>query len=440
MIFNEVYIGRTPEIQEMFGLFCESRELYRRHKVTAARKKLSEMEPIIEDFFGFGTFCLDLENDPEINAFTYPVGISLDVDPTEKLYTSDSKGYHFDKKAYLAAISRITTGLFGNDNFTDGEVFAALLHEIGHSFTLRSPLMEAEYDANRAALISQLITQTILGIIFLQPQMIGNAAASAILSTNFYKAFIANMQKIEKRIPFVRCISYQFKKITNFTFRGITNVVDVIFTITGLNYILGKINNYNNTTDLKTIKTSHPNAYARSNERLSDDFATTYGFGEELATILLKFDNRAYVNSGYRKFQDHCPVLNKLYQAQRELAYDYVWALGAHPSSSDRIESVIENMEHDLKKDKSLSEKERKTLEEQLKRTKKLAADTIKGQGEIEKNKDEYLKAMIMLGFKNGSGETDSERDYTDMDGLDKRFKELHEIDMNMDIFGLDFL
>ena len=439
MIFNEVYVGQKPEIQKMCDIMSESRSLYMKKKVTASRKKLIELESLIEDFFGFGTFCIDLMNDPEINACTYPVGVSLDVDPTEALYTTSANGYRFKKEAKLAAISRITTGLFGNPNFTDEEVFAIFLHEVGHSFTFRSPLVEAQFETNKMSIISTIIIEAILSIITLNPVGLINSGQAALFSTNFYKAFSAKLDKLSKKIPILRSIDFQVNKFANFVARGVMDMMDAILTVTGINYLVNKLNNMTNSVAVTAYKNAHPNAYNRSQERLSDDFVTTYGYGEQLATALIKLDNRAYVNSTYRKFQDNFPIINKIYKAQRELVYEYVWVVGAHPSSSDRILSIIENMEHDLKTDKTLSSKEKKVLEEQLKTTKKLANDTIKGAGEIEKNKDEYLKALTILGFKNGSTETRGERDYTDMNGISKRFDELHESSINMDILGWDF-
>ena len=423
MIFNEVYVGRKPELEHMCELMGESRALYMNNKVGAARKKLSEIEPLVEDFFGFGSFSLDIDPDTDINAFTQPTVFSLMTDVNKALYTTNN-GYKLKKEAKLAAISKITSGLFGNENFTDEEVFAIFLHEVGHSFVTRSPLMDAQIKTVRAQQTANLFFSLVIRMII--PPLAAATAFEIFERTNLAKRINAEMNKAAKKIPILNGINYRIDKGVTSLFSGISHFWDFIYTVTGINTVIGTVSNLIGKA-IKTNKNNDARVFDRSNERLADDFVTTYGYGEQLSTALMKMQNRAYIKSSYVKFCDSVPIINKIYEFNRRLAYEYVWAIGAHPSSPDRILSIIENMEHDIKTSKDLSDKDKKALTEQLKATKKIADDTVKDLGEISKNKEVYLKSLNILGFKNGSSENNKERAYTDMDKLDSRFDDLHE-------------
>ncbi len=461
MVFNEVYIGRTPEIQQMCDTMGQARELYMKHKVGAARKKLYEMDSMIEDYFGFKTFSLDLINDPSINACTFPAVVSVDVNAAEALYTTSKDGYKFKKEAEIGAISRITTGLFGNPNFTNDEIFAVFLHEVGHSFVTRSPLMDSEFEGYQIQLTTAIMMSVIatIGKAISLGTGIYKAAAipvkvilSALLgkqvidqvillqyTNNVAKNFNAEFSKQLKKHPALSNIQFYGSKMISFGQRQFDNVFDFIGTITGLKLLDAKINSL---TAANINPDNRPNAQARSWERLSDDFCTVYGFGNEVATALLKMENADYTaETAYDWFKHHCPIVKQLADKRYELMLQYIYQVDCHPHTADRIMSIIENMEHDIKTDKTLKGKEKKMLADSLAKTKKLAKDSAKVQGELAKNPDGRKVALLSLGFKNGSSEGKSERLYTDMDKMDDHFKELQEeSSINLDIFGLDLL
>ena len=461
MVFNEVYIGRTPEIQQMCDTMGEARELYMKHKVGAARKKLYEIDSMIENYFGFKTFSLDLISDPSINACTFPAVSSVDVNVAEALYTTSKDGYKFKKEAGIGAISRITTGLFGNSNFTNDEVFAVFLHEVGHSFVTRSPLMDSEFESYQVqltVLIMMSVVSTIAKAIVLGAgiysttsvplkticrvllgKQISDQTEILKYSNNVVKNFNAEFSKQIKKHPALSNIQYYGSKMIGFVQRQYSNIFDFVGTITGLKLLDAKIGSLNaeNIDPDKRV-----NAQARSWERLSDDFCTVYGFGNEVATALLKMENADYTaETAYGWFKHHCPIVKTLVEKRYELMLQYIYQVDCHPHTADRIMSIIENMEHDIKADKTLKGKEKKMLADSLAKTKKLAKDSAKVQGELAKNPDGRKVALLSLGFKNGSSEGKSERLYTDMDKMDDHFKELQdESSINLDVLGLDLL
>lgn len=423
MIVQEVYIGRIPEIEEMFNEFKELRSTYKIWKTGNTAKRTAKIEKMIEDLWGFGSFCLSIDPSSEPNAFTFPVATSLDIDPTDYIQTT-SKGYRFNKKANVAAISKITKGLFCNQAFTDEEVFATFLHEIGHSFVHRSPYIAAQQDIYKSIFISQIIMQIIIGILTSNPFQITDATSAALTSTNFYKKFIADLNKNIKKIPILR-------DLTNFGDAGlglVKNIIgDISYTIitgTGISALSSMYSKWEYDSYIKKQNklTGHQNAYSRSAERLSDDFATMYGFGTYISSALIKMSNPDNQGS-FMKVTHSIPVLKNIFNKSDALAHEVNGLLGAHPSNADRMLNILSSMESDLNNDKNIPDKAKKELRANIKQQKKLIQD-IKNQTYKIKNKNEYIEALTVLGLYNGDSEDFLEKKYTDRKELKKFYDE----------------
>ena len=430
MIFNEVYIGRIPEIEKIFNVFSDARDTYKKNKL-AGIKKLSIVESHVEYFFGFEKFSLGIEPTNTINAYCYPVTTSLDSDPYLGMYT-DSKGYHFSKHDKLGAICRITSGLFDNDNFTNEEVFAIFLHEIGHNFVNRSPEIDAMQDAYKS-MVSTNIIMTVLKDILLGPiglvkGWLDDDYMTIMTSTNFTKKFIISYEKALKKFPFLDITRYGYHAIKSKIVGVFNGLVSGIGHITGLNRIVAR-SNYNQAKAYqKTTKKDNPNAYARSLERLSDDFVSIYGFAPQLSSALVKMGNDNY--SKNRKI-----FYIKFIEDTYNLQFEYINTLGSHPSTSDRVFKMIENLNHELNTDKTLSTKEKEMLRAQLKELNKVVTEGKALSGELAKYPDQYKAAIIQLGFKNGSTERPNEKKFTDVKSINKDFNEIHESDNIYDKF-----
>ena len=426
MIVQEVYIGRIPEIDEIFNEFKDLRATYRVWKSGNTARRTAKIEKMIEDLWGFGSFCLSIDPSPEPNAFTFPVATSLDIDPTDYIQTT-SKGYRFNKTANVAAISKITKGLFCNQVFTDEEVFATFLHEIGHSFVHRSPYVAAQQDVYKSMLISQIIMQIISGLLTANPLQIADATAAAVTSTNFYKKFEADFNKAIKKVPILRDVTTLGGASIGLLKNIIGNTLYTIITGTGISALSSLYTKweYNSYIKKQNKLTGHQNAYSRSAERLSDDFATMYGFGTYISSALVKMSNPD--NQGlFMKVTHSIPVLKNIFNKSDALAHEVNGLLGAHPSNADRMLNILSSMESDLNNDKSIPDKAKKELRANIKEQKKLIQD-IKNQTSKIKNKNEYIEALTILGLNNGDSEDFMEKKYTDRKEL-KRFYDERKI------------
>lgn len=424
MVIHEIYVGRTKEIDELFELFKKLRLEYRVYKTAKNSKNLGLIEKKVEDIWGFKAFSLGIDPNNQPNAYTYPVALSIDIDPSKYIETS-SKGYKWSKNSQCAAISYITKGLLCNDAFTDEEVFAIFLHEVGHSFVHRSPMITAQQEVYKNTLIIQVLYQIFLSIISMMPLNAITALRTLIMSQNGYKLILAEFNKAIKKIPLLRELNITKDIALGMLKNTLQNLTYFVLNITGLNALSSFLakQEYDYTT-AKQIKISgHPQAYARSMERLSDDFATMYGFGPAISTALVKMESPD--NQGaFMKVTHSIPVIKTIFQKQDAMATELVALMGAHPSTSDRILSILDSMENDVTKDKSLSPKIKKELKANIKKQKELIDDIKRDEPTIAKNKNEYLMILNRLGLESGNSEDFLEKKYTDPDQLRKFYKE----------------
>ena len=424
MIIQEVYFGRIPEIEEIFQEFVKLRTDYMAIRTGKNSKQIAKIEKLIEHFFGFKAFSLDIVNNNSPNAYTYPVASSIDINPVNYIETT-SKGYRFKKEANVATISMITTGLFTNKAFSNEEVFATFLHEIGHSFVHRSPYIAAQQDIYVSALIYNIIMSIILGLLTSNPMLIADSLSTLLSSTNTLKQIKAMFQKEIKKHPVLREMKLTWDTAIGMLGNILTSTMYSVVTLTGLSYILNKISKteYDNITSKQYKLTGNPAAYARSLERLSDDFASMYGFGPYLSTALIKMENPdnqgAFMNISHR-----IPFIGIIMKKSDELSMELNGLIGAHPSSPDRMLYILESMKKDLANDKNMPEKVKKELRENIKKMGDLINDIKKQQGPLENYGNEYHAAMIALGIEKGSTEDFMEKKYTDRKKLEKFYKE----------------
>lgn len=436
MIVNEVYIGRIPEIDDIFKCFSELRDNYSQLSSGKKAKKMSELEKKVEDFWGFKAFSIKIYDSQWADASTCPVANSFDLNPeSDSLFITTSKGYKFKKEAKAASMAYITTALFKNKNISNEEAFAVFLHEIGHSFVYRSPLVKAQFKTFKNAYISLIIG---LALNF----HIKTALKDMRLLTNAGKILSAKCQKLKDGIPILRNVSVSdmLKKLNEWV------SINMYIINTKAGYTerrLQKEKEYADTTAKKKMKKEgNPYAYDRAIERLSDDFANIYGFGPYLATGLIKMDNsennpkqiyQMQLDSDFKKIFDKTEALS------REI-YD---VFGDHPGTVDRIYSIMESLEYEIKNNKNLAPKIKDELKSNLNQLKSIINDIKKSTGEIENNKNEYLKALMAKNAKAGNSEDKAEKQFFDRAKIDKDFEsrkidESYNFDLETDLYEFD--
>lgn len=424
MVINEVYFGRVPEIETIYQEFIKLRTNYSVIRTGKNSKQTAKIEKLIEDFFGFSAFSLNINNNSVPNAYTYPVATSIDINPTDYLETT-SKGYRFSKAGNVAAITVITKGLFANKAFSDEEAFAVLLHEIGHSFTHRSPFIAAQQDVYVSAVIYNIVIGILLAVLTGNVVLLANSIDAALSSSNSMKMIRALFQKEVKKVPILRELKVTWDTAIGLLSNILNSTVYTVLTLTGLSYLLNKLakTKYDKVISKQIDITGNPEAFGRSMERLSDDFATMYGFSSALGTALVKMENPD--NQGlYMKISHHIPVIGLIMKKTDALAMELNGLVGSHPSSPDRMLSILESMKTDLKTDKDMPEKVKKELRANIKKMEDTINDIKDNNAHLEKYGNEYHAARIVLGLGGESSEDFKEKRFTDREKLNKFYKE----------------
>ena len=135
-LLSEVYFGKTPSIIAIENQLKKFRIKYMGTKNKPSNKdpELLALNRLVEDQFGFGCFSLMVTYNPLPAASTVPIDYSFNAAKKRSSYMVDTKTYKFKKELDYTCIITMTTGLIFNSYFTDEEVMACLLHELGMNF------------------------------------------------------------------------------------------------------------------------------------------------------------------------------------------------------------------------------------------------------------------------------------------------------------------
>lgn len=281
-IVTEAYYGKTPEIKKIEEKIGEIRTKYATDQMkTNTAKEKEELEDLFCEAFGFA--CCSIHVDPSAlyNACTIPISSSvLDFrDLRKHIVSKNGKGLKYKKEANIYLIMRITKGLLFSTNFTDAEVTAILLHEVGHNFqTAMSGTSMALNNISKA-----------LGILYAPIVILMEPQAGPFRN---------------KYTDIIKAIDRDFKGFAN-AYHMIKNIIT---SIAGYGYailaIIGNISSMLNPVGvfqqipkqlLMTFLTTvglDPLGFISGvkDETVADAFCSAYGYGVELSSALKKIE------------------------------------------------------------------------------------------------------------------------------------------------------
>ena len=422
MVIQEVYIGRIKEIDEMLNQISIIRDNWSTDSNSVKIKKLSKLESMIEEFFGFKAFSIRVMSNKGVDAYTMAISNAINVDP-DKMIETTSKGYRFTKESKTASLMYVSEGLMSNPSISNEEVMGVILHEIGHNFVQRSPLVRSLYKSYKSSCISGIIISTLLMIVPAYWVYLPNLLKSYKWSFKFNRLFIAKFRQLKNKIPILKNITVdkifgEFKD-RRYAKRYEKNSDKINFQAP---YIKRDIEKEKKRQIDANGEYIHARAYDRSVERLSDDFANIYGFGLYLATGLLKIDNS---DSASKRIRDlHKGHSKRTYDKADALFAEIDGILGEHPGSVDRILSLIESLEFEIKNNKDLTPKLRKEVQDNLNLLKEVQKDIKKKSGPMKDNKNEYLTALYALQMGEGSTEDSAEKRYFNREEINQDFED----------------
>lgn len=382
---NEAYIGKTGPLLEIERQIGRLRAKYMGKTFGADEVnddiELIKLNRMFEKFTGFNPFCLGVTTENVFNAYTFPVGSKLDipVDLSKDIKVS-SKEFKMDPKKEYCLITFIYSGLLFSDKFTDGEILAVILHEIGHNFAggviPQLGFLDLIYKID-----SFIITVLTCGI-------------AGVSTTNYGTKVMQNIKQSLMKNKFINIVTrtfVNFKSIMAFINQSI-NALFSVFNIIDLSFITTYIQNvamqclYNPATILYRLL-GYPS------ENFADQYATMYGYGPELNSALHKM---SYHNpSDIKEAIESIPLIGALQGLQETLFFIIISPIDPHPTTPRRLKLSIETLEEELK-DSKIDPKVKKRV---LADIKKLQAQAKEYSDLSENCADANMIRKIYYGF-----------------------------------------
>lgn len=392
---NEVYFGKTPELQKIekqLGIF-RSKYLgkYLLNIRCNSDPDLLKFNRMIEDYFGFGCFSLTIVNQPIENAYTVPLDIRYDVINTNKNLLADKNGFKFNKKADYACLCYIYSGIIFNPTYTDEECMAVILHEIGHNFYSALDKSHAVLSNLFSVLIFimaiwNMIIDVIRGKI--NTKELKSIFNLSIGNTNLAKKFQANISQYMRKNSHVIIVIYDifktFGNIATTLHMGIYSIID--FVTFGLSKIFLALYTlpFNIYNPLKYV------LWLRNipNEKLADNFCTMYGYGAAQASVLQKLTSVDLKDSPSKLSQaySHLPLMSTLWSINTSIANIILEAFDEHPTCLSRTKDQLDMLEREAAKE-DLDPKMRKVILADAEACKKVISQLIDTSDGVE-NKD----------------------------------------------------
>lgn len=346
-IINEAYIGDKP-LEPILKQINKLRRPYINKGFTEkffndfnTDPELFKLNRMIEDFFGFKTCSINLINNNIFNAYTFPV--SLRNFNSSKNLISTSNGFKFKKEAEYCLMIFIYSGIMFDNDITDREILALLLHEIGHNFSAAmsnnlSTLKDIQH-------ITRIPITAMAMLLFFIPGYFRVGSSGFQYTT---KLVLKIEEKLKKEHPELCNAIDRIKGAGNIFTHIISQILDILDNIsilfnpisTIINSIIQTIKNNLNLTSIFF------GMGGKKDEQLSDNFATMYGYGTDLNSALAKMEN----NGSYMatKIVKEIPFIGALQQMVIIPIEFVAYALDPHPKNVYRALDSIKYLEMEL--------------------------------------------------------------------------------------------
>lgn len=378
LVYDEAYFGKTKEFKQMEECIQKLKDEYQDSVLhlgnienTHEWKKLREL---LEDKFGFYSLSLILKRDSLPNACTYPVSCTIDGAAQMSKYAVVDKGLKYNKNCKCCTLVYVTDTLFFNEKLTSAEVLSVLLHEIGHNFD------EVCYKH----LCAFNVIDSIFYAIFV---LINNPL-------HFYEAFL--MFTGGRRIYSQFMNSIQGCMLWVF-FDFIGNLVSIPIGIAYKIFLpIIKPIIYGISTIYNIIDPLAPFILAcdgYQKEQFADKFVAIHGYGPEYASAMGKLEDEIN-NLGITWGINRIPIIAHFYQALA-VATSFLGKsrLDPHPDYAARMMAIMNVIETDLDKDKSIDAKTKQQAKKDITRIRQNVKDYLDDTKDENSFGDDVQKA-----------------------------------------------
>lgn len=388
-LLNEIYFGKTPILPAQKQLTILRNKL-KNNPVTATTNidpEIIKFNRIIEDIFGFNKFALYIQPDNLPNAYAFPVDTYFTEEEKERIRKSliaSPTGFKYSKVfPGVSLIIAIHSGLLDSDEYSDEEIMAAILHEIGHGF------FEAVTDRDGKYTASRKMTKLLNYILNISKQWVKQGKHG--------KSFRIDIA--EHDLNFVNGLINSIKKSM---FK-----VKSIFMREAME------------DNMKKSRLSY------TNEKFADTFAAIYGYAEECHSIDIKiFQNVYRVAYGVKKYPKIIETLKAYKMYGMDLLNYIIGIQDEHPEELARIKVSIEYLKRELQKD-TIDPAMKKEIIIEIEKLKKLIDDYINYPKDNDSMRILRIYS-IMLYKKFGGDRREKDTDNNALfDAIDRRYDAL---------------
>lgn len=355
---NEAYFGKTVNLVKLEKCIGELRQDYSFKRDYTATPEIKRIEDCIKAQFNFDHVSLNIIPQNIPNAFTYTLGTRFDIikeDKLRKTIIADQKnGYRFRDNNGFVLIVAIYGGVLANKNFTDAEIVAILLHEIGHNF---ADVISEKIRLENYEFYKSWWEIVLLKALFSLGLTLPEDIAFTISNNNEYQE-----KKKEKEKPVGKVRSF-FEYIS-----GRLSDLEFNYEVFKSNIIYGLVVGLIGTKyfDQRAKSTAGSrrilSTAGRQNEVIADKFAAIYGYGAEQVSALSKLTlDLLPAEEVLMKLPFGSVLISNVTQASKDYhKYD------VHPNIVQRANTMIKSLEFELSK-KNLDPEMRKIIKDQIK-------------------------------------------------------------------------
>lgn len=139
IVMNEAFLGKTQTLLDIEREFNKMRsEKLDFYSNISQHPSIIKINRLFEKQFGMYLFALKIDPTKEHNAYTMVIANNFDVansmDLPNMVSGTMNEGFRWKEDNGLCIIVNISYGMLIDDNITDSELVAIILHEIGHNF------------------------------------------------------------------------------------------------------------------------------------------------------------------------------------------------------------------------------------------------------------------------------------------------------------------
>lgn len=392
-IVNEAYIGKTPvllEIEEKIGEFRDNLPGY--NDDINRNKTIIEINRLFEKQFKMDVFALMIDKSKSPNGYTYSLKSKFDIAEeyrsiSELICGDKVNGYYFKPNNNICVVVHISYIIFEDKQFTNAEVLAIILHEIGHNFS--ASIFDKLYIGNRQLMLAykdeqkRLIKILAIGLVFFGvtlPTLI--KAIKNYKDPNLYNEKMGKKQKKTQKKKQSRIRGWlSGRKAKNQDKKDFYYELNA--RLSGDKYI----NNYYRqiNKDPYFSKEENRESDGRIDEVMADKFAGIYGYGPDQATALLKLDE--YVTDALKKIYEDNNKKAMEANLKYEAAFRKIHEYDCHPNSLQRAYEELKLLKREVNKD-DLDPKMRDIILEQISQLESTIKDMYTVSDKLSKSQE----------------------------------------------------